>query len=254
MSPAWLVPATGQIRADGDLGVVFRSYCQASGLSQQQLAGILGYDRTYITMIESGRRRITDRGTLARIARALAIPPHVLGIADPDGADFASVLALGASVIRLATIARHNGQAATAAGEPWPLIASLESRVAGGHTEPAAMSLLAEAQVSFGVTLGHLLPEERMAAAAAGLAGRCASPRISATCSCLPSSCACTETSCARPAIRPLRLPGSSRPCASTATLSAGMTRSCYWPAQQQRPGARCSLMRSPASVCALSI
>jgi transcriptional regulator with XRE-family HTH domain len=166
MSPAWLVPATGQIRADGDLGVVFRSYRQASGLSQQQLAGILGYDRTYITMIESGRRRITDRGTLARIARALAIPPHVLGIADPDGADFASVLALGASVIRLATIARHNGQAATAAGELWPLIASLESRVAGGHTEPAAMSLLAEAQVSFGVTLGHLLPEERMAAAA----------------------------------------------------------------------------------------
>jgi hypothetical protein len=64
-------------------------------------------------MIESGRRRITDRGTLARIARALALPAHVLGIADPDDADFASVLTLSASVIRLATIARHNGHAAT---------------------------------------------------------------------------------------------------------------------------------------------
>jgi DNA-binding XRE family transcriptional regulator len=166
MSPAWLSPASGQIQANGDLGVVFRSYRQASGLSQQQLADTLGYDRTYITMIESGRRRITDRGTLARIARALTLPPHVLGIADPADADFASVLALGASVIRLATIARHNGQAATAAGELWPLISSLESRVASGRAEPAAMSLLAQAQVSFGVTLGHLLPEERMAAAA----------------------------------------------------------------------------------------
>ena len=32
-------------------------------------------------MIESGRRSVTDRGTLARIASTLAIPPHVLGIA-----------------------------------------------------------------------------------------------------------------------------------------------------------------------------
>jgi transcriptional regulator with XRE-family HTH domain len=166
MNRTWLAPASVEIQACGDLGVIFRSYRQAGGLSQQQLANMLGYDRTYITMIESGRRRITDRGTLARIAQALTIPPHVLGIADPDDIDFASVLALGASVIRLATIARHSGQAATAASELWPLIATLESRVATGHTEPAAMSLLAQAQISFGVTLGHLLPEERMAAAA----------------------------------------------------------------------------------------
>jgi transcriptional regulator with XRE-family HTH domain len=166
MSPAWLAAASEPIQASGDLGRVFRSYRQGSGQSQQQLADMLGYDRTYITMIESGRRRITDRGTLARIARAMTIPPHVLGVADPHDADFASVLALGASVIRLATLARHSGQAATAAGELWPLITRLESRVASGRTEPAAMSLLAQAQVSFGVTLGHLLPEERMAIAA----------------------------------------------------------------------------------------
>jgi transcriptional regulator with XRE-family HTH domain len=166
MNPAWLAPASGQIRACEDLGVVFRSYRQASGLSQQQLADMLGYDRTYITMIESGRRRITDRGTLARIARAMAIPPHVLEIAGPDDADLGPVLALGASVIRLATIARQGGHAAMAASELRPLIASLESRVADGHAEPAVLNLLAQAQVSFGVALGHLLPEERMAAAA----------------------------------------------------------------------------------------
>ena len=34
----------------------------ASGLTQQQLADLLGYDRTYISMIECGRRTVTDRG------------------------------------------------------------------------------------------------------------------------------------------------------------------------------------------------
>jgi transcriptional regulator with XRE-family HTH domain len=74
MNPVWLAPASGQIQACGSLEVVFRSYRQASGLSQQHPADMLGYDRTYIAMIESGRKRITDRGTLARIARTLAIP------------------------------------------------------------------------------------------------------------------------------------------------------------------------------------
>jgi transcriptional regulator with XRE-family HTH domain len=83
---------------------------------------MLGYDRTYISMIESGRRNLTDRGTLAHIARTLAIPPHVLGIADPDDANFAAMLAFGTSVIRLARLARHSGRAAQAVSELWPLI------------------------------------------------------------------------------------------------------------------------------------
>jgi len=54
--------------------------------AQQQLADMVGYDRSYISMIESGRRHLTGRGTLAHIARTLVIPPHVLGIARPDDA------------------------------------------------------------------------------------------------------------------------------------------------------------------------
>ncbi|HEY6314938.1 MAG TPA: hypothetical protein VIY52_29625 [Streptosporangiaceae bacterium] len=46
------------------------------------------------------------------------------------------------------------------------MITRLESRVAAGYAEPEAMSLLAKARVSFGVALGHLLPEERLATAA----------------------------------------------------------------------------------------
>ena len=58
----------------GDLGAILRAHRHASGLTQQQLADSLGFDRTYISMIECGRRSITDRGTLTRIARRL-VPP-----------------------------------------------------------------------------------------------------------------------------------------------------------------------------------
>ena len=57
---------------------ILRGYRRACALTQQQLADMLGYDRTYISMIESGHRTITGRGTLVHIARTLAIPPHVL--------------------------------------------------------------------------------------------------------------------------------------------------------------------------------
>jgi transcriptional regulator with XRE-family HTH domain len=159
---SWL-PLTGQ--AD-ELGAILRRYRQAGAMTQQQLADLLGYDRSYISMIECGRRRVTDRGTLRHIARTLAIPPHMLGIADRDDVDFAAMLAFGASVIRLADVARHSGRAAAAVSELWPLITRLEACTAAGHAEPETMRLLAQARVSLGVALGHLLPEERLATAA----------------------------------------------------------------------------------------
>ena len=76
------------------------------------------------------------------------------------------MLAFGTSVIRLAEIARHSGRAAEAVSELWPLITRLEARVAAGYAEPEAMSLLAQARMSLGVALGHLLPDERLATAA----------------------------------------------------------------------------------------
>ncbi len=146
--------------------MILRGYRHAGGLTQQHVADLLGFDRTYISMIETGRRRVTDHGTLTHIARTLAIPPHMLGIAGPDDVDFTAMLALGASVIRLADLARHGGRAADAVSELWPLITRLETRVAAGHAEPETMRLLARARRSFGVALGHLLPEEHLATAA----------------------------------------------------------------------------------------
>jgi len=127
---------------------------------------MLGYDRTYISMIESGRRNITDRGALTRIARTLAIPPCRLGIDGPDDISFSAMLAFGTSIVRLAATARRAGRAAEAVTELWPLVTRLEARVAAGYAEPETMRLLALARMSLGVTLGHLLPDERLATAA----------------------------------------------------------------------------------------
>jgi transcriptional regulator with XRE-family HTH domain len=163
---AWRSPAAGRILATRDLGVILRAFRQAHRLSQQQLADLLGYDRTYICMIERGRRSVTDRRTLALIARKLAIPPHVLGISDQADADFASMLQFAASAIRLADVARLSGRAADSVSELWPLIARLEARMAEGHAEREVAILLARARTSFGVSLGHVLPDERLATAA----------------------------------------------------------------------------------------
>jgi len=162
---SWLAAAR-RTEPFGDLGAILRAYRHVNGLTQQQLADLLGFDRTYISMIECGRRSVTDRGTLTHIARTLAIPPHILGIADQNDADFAAMLAFGISVIRLADIARQSGRAAEAVRELWPLIIRLEARISAGHAEPETMKLLALARLSFGVALGHLLPEERLATAA----------------------------------------------------------------------------------------
>jgi transcriptional regulator with XRE-family HTH domain len=162
---SWL-PALGSAGLEGNVGAILRSYRRAGGITQQQLADLLGFDRTYISMIESGRRSITDRGSLRHISRTLAIPPHVLGITGSDNADFGAMLAFGASIIWLADLARHGGRAAEAVSELWPLITRLEGRLSGGYAEPEAVRLLVQARVSFGVALGHLLPEEQMATAA----------------------------------------------------------------------------------------
>ena len=135
-------------------------------MTQQQLADLLGYDRTYISMIECGRRAVADRGTLTRLARKLGIPPHALGVADPADTDYTSMLQFRVSAIRLAEVARHSGRAAEAVSELWPLIVRLEARIASGHREREVLLLLTQARVSFGVALGHLLPEERLATAA----------------------------------------------------------------------------------------
>jgi transcriptional regulator with XRE-family HTH domain len=152
--------------ATGDLAVIVRAYRTATGASQRQLAEQLGYDPTYISMIETGRREINDVATRLRIARHLGLPPHTLGVTDPDDADYSAMLQFGESTIRLAVIARQAGHGAEAVNELWPLVTRLETRVADGHIERDVLLLLARARAELGVSLGYVLPEERLVSAA----------------------------------------------------------------------------------------
>jgi transcriptional regulator with XRE-family HTH domain len=152
--------------ATGDLAVIIRAYRAATGASQRQLAELLGYDPTYISMIETGRREINDVASRLRIARHLGLPPHTLGVSDPDDADFSAMLQFGESTIRLAVIARQAGHGAEAVNELWPLVTRLETRVADGHIERDVLLLLARARAELGVSLGYVLPEERLVSAA----------------------------------------------------------------------------------------
>jgi hypothetical protein len=117
-------------------------------------------------MIENGRRAISDVVTLRRFARHLGLPPHVLGITDPQDADIASMIQFGESTVRLASIARQAGHSAAAINELWPLIWRLETRAATGHANRDAMRLLGRARAMLGVALGDVLPEEKLVSSA----------------------------------------------------------------------------------------
>lgn len=162
----WSSPeATAALRSR-DLPMILRLYRRVNGLSQESLAAVLDYDKSYVSMIETGRRTIGDVSTRRHIARVLGLPMHVLGVTDNDDADFAAMIQFGDSAIRLAEIARQAGRAVEAVNELWPLVARLEARAAEGRAERDTLLLLAQGRAALGVSLGTVLPEERLAAAA----------------------------------------------------------------------------------------
>lgn len=151
----WASAASKAALATRDLAIILRAYREINHLSQEELGALLGFDRTYISMIETGRRVISNMATRLHIARTLGIPTHVLGVTDTDDADFAAMLQFADSIIRLAEIARRNGRAVDAVNELWPLVARLEARAAEGRVERDALLLLAQARLALGVSLGH---------------------------------------------------------------------------------------------------
>ncbi|WP_433521600.1 helix-turn-helix domain-containing protein [Nocardia pseudovaccinii] len=162
----WASPEAATAIATRDLPTILRTYRRLNGLSQIGLAELLGYDKSYVSMIETGRRAISDIATRRHIATRLAIPAHVLGVTGTDDAEYQAMLQFGDSTVRLADIARQAGHAVEAVNELWPLVARLEARAAEGHFERDSLILLAQARVALGVSLGTVLPEERLASAA----------------------------------------------------------------------------------------
>lgn len=162
----WATPQAEAILATRDLGAILRFYRAVHGLTQTQLGEQLGYDKTYISLVERGKRRLDDIASRRHLAACLHLPPHVLGITDPADTDHRAMLQFGESTVRLADIARQNGHAGDAVAELWPLVARLEARIEDGHAEREVLHLLARAHIGLGVALGNVLPEERLPTAA----------------------------------------------------------------------------------------
>ncbi|CAO5240043.1 helix-turn-helix domain-containing protein [Frankia sp. AgKG'84/4] len=62
-----------------DFGPVFTAVRQHTGLSQLQLANLLGLSQSRVSAVERGERRLTHVRLAARLADRLRIPPHLLG-------------------------------------------------------------------------------------------------------------------------------------------------------------------------------
>jgi transcriptional regulator with XRE-family HTH domain len=162
----WSDPTAAAALSTRDLPTILRAYRKANGLSQEAIARILGYDKSYIAMIETRRRDPGDVTGRRHIARSLGLPSHLLGVTDPDDGDYTAMVQFGDSVIRLAEIARQSGRAVEAVNELWPVAARLEARAAEGRLERDTLLLLATARLALGVSLGTVLPEERLTGAA----------------------------------------------------------------------------------------
>ncbi|MEU7723627.1 helix-turn-helix domain-containing protein [Streptomyces tibetensis] len=162
----WATPQAEVMLGAGDLAGILRFYRRVHGLNQTELGELLGYDKTYISALELGKRSLDDVGSRRRVCECLRLPPHILGVTDVADTDHRAMLQFGESTVRLAEIARQSGHAAEAVSELWPLVARLEARVEDGHTERDVLHLLARARVGLGVALGNVLPEERLSTAA----------------------------------------------------------------------------------------
>ncbi|WP_181012442.1 MULTISPECIES: helix-turn-helix transcriptional regulator [unclassified Streptomyces] len=162
----WATPEAQAVLATRNLASILKYYRRVHGISQLQTGDLLGYDKTYVSALELGKRQLSDVGSLRHVAERLALPAHVLGVTDPDDTDHRAMVQFGASTVRLAEVARQCGHAAEAVAELWPLVARLEARARGGSTERDVLRLLADARLSLGTALGNVMPEERLATAA----------------------------------------------------------------------------------------
>ncbi|WP_204357684.1 MULTISPECIES: helix-turn-helix domain-containing protein [unclassified Streptomyces] len=162
----WATPEAQAILATRNLSAILKYHRRVHGDSQTQTGELLGYDKTYVSALELGKRHLNDVGSLRHVAERLSLPPHVLGVTDPADADHRAMLQFGQSTVRLAEIARQSGHATEAVAELWPLVARLEARARDGNTEREVLRLLAHARLGLGTALGNVLPEERLATAA----------------------------------------------------------------------------------------
>lgn len=102
---AWLYVGRSAVSPpDGsNVGDLLRAYRSAHNLTQGDLAALLGFDQSFVSMVERGKRAIRDVGELRRVASVLGIAPDDLGLLPvPDESPLPSEVATPSSAARVA--------------------------------------------------------------------------------------------------------------------------------------------------------
>lgn len=161
-------PKVRQLAGGGILsvGAVLRRYRNHHSLTQSQLGELLGISQEQVSKIERGKRSVTSRDSLLRIARALSEPPEKFGVTEDEHVPGQRLdLELAAAVITLARVARLAGNPAAAHGELTPLLRRMNDLdlAAVGWRDGALLA--AEGHLVLGLVLGELLPEHALGSA-----------------------------------------------------------------------------------------
>jgi transcriptional regulator with XRE-family HTH domain len=146
------------------LAEVLRKYRRAHGLSQAALGAMLNVDQSYISLVETGRREITDVHFLKRIVDRLGIKPFQIGLPTEVFAETADldVLQFARSIISLAITARNSGHPEQTIQELHPLLVRLDAQLQERPSDTALLMTIAEGKTALGTALGDLLPDERL--------------------------------------------------------------------------------------------
>ena len=78
----WRTPQVQAAVLSGDLGAIVRAVRQANALTLAELARRCGYSISTLSRMERGKQPLGDVAVLRSLARALRIPPELLGLAD----------------------------------------------------------------------------------------------------------------------------------------------------------------------------
>ncbi|MFD7121049.1 XRE family transcriptional regulator [Streptomyces sp. NPDC059922] len=162
----WYTVQGNEVLRSGDLGAILRYYRTFHRISQVQLSERINVDRSYISHMETQKRRVESIRDRIALADRLDIPYAALGISGVGQQDHIEMIANGESVVRLSRIAREEGRATDALRELDRLVRALEARAQRGKAMRGEMVLLAAARAEAGVALGDLLPEAHLSAAA----------------------------------------------------------------------------------------
>jgi transcriptional regulator with XRE-family HTH domain len=81
-NPIWHCHPVRAALDSGDLGAIIRSVREAHHLTLAQLGARCGYSSSTVSRLETGRQPLRDVRVLRSLAEALAIPAHLLGLAD----------------------------------------------------------------------------------------------------------------------------------------------------------------------------